>query len=111
FQDFEACPMRRGSLRAATSVLALAPARRQGGAEAPQPTVEGHGRFSHPTLVCDTMEEHLPGAQTVRRGGAGPAGACLAVGAPPAAFDHARANSGRSRHHFLSCPVSLSHCW
>src|SRR5262245_11755564 len=32
------------------------------------------------------MAAHLPGAQTERRGGAGPAGACLAVRTPPAAF-------------------------
>src|SRR5262249_3385197 len=32
------------------------------------------------------MGAHLPGAQTGRRGGAGPAGGCVAVRPPPAAF-------------------------
>ena len=40
FQDFEVWPMRRGSKRAPSPVMALAPARRQGGAEVLQPTVE-----------------------------------------------------------------------
>src|SRR5262245_7383572 len=37
-------------------------------------------------LVCARMAGHLPSPQTERRGGAGPAGACLAVRTPPAAL-------------------------
>src|SRR5262249_1715504 len=37
------------------------------------------------SLVCGTITDIVPGAQTERRGGAGPAGACLAVRTPPAA--------------------------
>ena len=40
FQGFEVGPMRRGSKRAASPVLALAPARCEGGAEVLQPTGE-----------------------------------------------------------------------
>src|SRR5947209_5147659 len=36
---------------------------------------------------------HLPGAQTERRGGAGPVGACLAVRTPPAALLSSRTTS------------------
>src|SRR5207237_10596163 len=63
---------------------AAGPARCQGRTEMLQPTVERHGRFSLSRLVCDRRAGHLPGAQTERRGGAGPAGACLAVRTPPA---------------------------
>ena len=40
FQEFEVRPIRRGSKRATSPVMALAPARCQGGAEVLQPTGE-----------------------------------------------------------------------
>src|SRR5262245_8462123 len=42
--------------------------------------------FSLSRLVCGRMAAHLPGAQTERRGGAGPAGGLLGGKAPPAAL-------------------------
>src|SRR5262245_20872577 len=50
---------------------------RKDGAEMLQPTLERHGLFSHFKLVCGRMAGHLPGAQTERRGGAGPVGGLL----------------------------------
>jgi hypothetical protein len=44
------------------------------------------GCFSFRELVCDTMAAHLPGAQTERRGGAGPAGGLLGGKDPAGRF-------------------------
>src|SRR5262249_33370972 len=85
-QDFKIGPKGHGATRASATVPGSAPARRQSGLEVLQPTEEGHGKFSLFRLVCNRMAVHLPGAQTVRRGGTGPVGACLAVRTPPAAL-------------------------
>ena len=51
-----------------------------------QSRAAGHGKHSSHGSVCGrTRGTHL-GAQTESRDGAGPAGACLAVRTPPAAF-------------------------
>ena len=53
-----------------------------------------HGRIltSFSRSVSGRMAAHLPGAQTERRGDAGPAGGLLGGKAPPAAFHDCRIN-------------------
>ena len=58
--------------------------------------------------VREERDPESPRAQTGRRGGAGPAGACLAVRTPPAVFDYCTmSTSGQSSFRIVPMPRFL----
>src|SRR5262249_1433150 len=103
FQHFEAWPMRRGSPRPA----AMAPARREGGAEVLQPTVERHGSFSLSRLVCDTRTAPSPPARRPSPGAGPGRGGTRVAAVTPRASDFFRTKAAFHGLRLLPLPLQF----